>query len=529
VVLACRSYAEVGITWDEPPQLDNGNWVVSWYTSGFTDTRVIKGPISRYGGLFDGLASVAQHVSALGPYETKHLLTALMAVLGIVAAWKMAARLRDSRAGFIAASLLALTPAWIGHGMFNPKDIPFGTCVAWGFYALLLLVTGPMPVAWRTVLGCGLAIGAALGVRTIGMFLFGYFVVAALARVLLTRFTHEAASEQPLSRLLRQTAPRVVVGSALAWLIMLAAWPWAQHAPLSRPLRATLQAAHFVWNGKMLFRGEVLHSTALPGSYLPTWFAITLPDVYFVALGCGLFLLLRALGGGRPEVADSPSQPQTIPPLLRRFGVVCLVTTVAAPLLTASITRPALYDAHRHFLFILPGLAAVSGIALADFLGAAGLPAWLRTTTGVSCLGLLALTAIDVAQLHPYEYSYFNRSFGGLPRARGEFETDYWAVSYKEGVAWVVDNVPSTQAQRVRMCSCGTVAEINYYLAEAKASARFEVVKNAADADVFLAITREGCTRANGAIVHVVERQGVPLLYVIRRPHSSTTSTKDGA
>ena len=59
---------------------------------------------------------------------------------------------------------------------------------------------------------------------------------------------------------------------------------------------------------------------------------------------------------------------------------------------------------------------------------------------GWACLVVAAgTTLVDVARLHPYEYAYFNRSFGGLPAAAGRFETDYWGVAYKEGFEWLVN------------------------------------------------------------------------------------------
>jgi hypothetical protein len=36
-------------------------------------------------------------------------------------------------------------------------------------------------------------------------------------------------------------------------------------------------------------------------------------------------------------------------------------------------------------------------------------------------------------------------------------------------------------------------------------------------ADIFLASTRSDCHKTAGEVLHVVERMGVPLLYVIRK------------
>jgi len=39
-----------------------------------------------------------------------------------------------------------------------------------------------------------------------------------------------------------------------------------------------------------------------------------------------------------------------------------------------------------------------------------------------------------LAQLHPYEYTYYNSLIGGTGRAFRNYETDYWLTCYKEAV-----------------------------------------------------------------------------------------------
>ena len=98
------------------------------------------------------------------------------------------------------------------------------------------------------------------------------------------------------------------------------------------------------------------------------------------------------------------------------------------------ITRPALYDGLRHFLFVFPPLAALAGIAVSGFIAAEAIP-WIARAAGVGVLLVAAgTTVVDVTMLHPYEYAYFNRSFGGLPAAEGRFETDYWGASLQRRI-----------------------------------------------------------------------------------------------
>jgi hypothetical protein len=507
-ILAFVFCRDIGATWDETPQSQYGDEILAWYRTAFSDRRATGGNLSRYGGLFEACAQLIVRFSNLGTFETRHLLTSLLAVLGVVGTWKIAARLGGTRAAFLAALLLAITPAWFGHGLFNPKDIPFATAATWVVYATVLVSTGPIPLPWRTAIVAGLATGAALGVRCGGMFMLGYPILACLARIALVDRRREMQGNAPSSsRLLRMAAPRLLLSVTIAWIVMVVAWPWAQHAPLSRPLRAAQAALHFGWNGVMLFEGKQLHSTALPWSYLPTWFAITLPDGYFLGFVCGLARLGWMLRRGSFD-------------RVRSLGIASVMVAATLPLLVTVVTRPVLYDAHRHFLFLMPPLAAGCGIGLSGFLDIAQLPLIVRTSVAALFATLTALTALDMVQLHPYEYVYFNRLSGGLRHALGRFETDYWGASYKEGLDWVVEHVHTRSGKPLRIANCNGSDELGYYLASSQhAAAQLHPVKGADEADVFLATTRFNCHKIHGNVLHVVERLGVPLLYVIEPWH----------
>ena len=44
----------------------------------------------------------------------------------------------------------------------------------------------------------------------------------------------------------------------------------------------------------------------------------------------------------------------------------------------------------------------------------------------------LASPVIEMARLHPYEYTHFNRIAGGVEGARDRYMLDYWALSFKQ-------------------------------------------------------------------------------------------------
>jgi hypothetical protein len=293
---------------------------------------------------------------------------------------------------------------------------------------------------------------------------------------------------------------------------MISAWPWAQLDPISRPLEAIFAASHFNWAGDTLFEGQRIAATQLPARYLLVWFGITLPEVYWVAAGAGLAMIVLAFRTrATPRTSELP----------RSVGLGLLVFSVLLPLTAALITRPTLYDAHRHFLFLFPPLAALAGIAIAAFSSDSRI--WKSVRASVAGAWLLAalLVSIEIVQLHPYEYVYFNRAVGGLPGAVGRYETDYWGASYREGLAWVVRHVHQARPLRLAACDSSSAGRLYYYLQRwPGAAARFSLVDAPQSADLYLAVTRLDCHRRVPAeVLHVIERQGAPLLYVLHPTH----------
>lgn len=134
-------------------------------------------------------------------------------------------------------------------------------------------------------------------------------------------------------------------------------------------------------------------------------------------------------------------------------------------------------------------------------------------------IALACVTTYDMWSLHPYQYVYFNRLAGGLPRQGTRFETDYWATSYREGFAWVVNNVDVGGTKRINVASCDGDNQIRYYRRQWD-QRRFVVPRNSDDAEIYLAFTRGRSGNASGEVLHTVERQGVRLLSVLRRSRS---------
>jgi hypothetical protein len=501
VVLAAATFLDYGLTWDEQNLVTYGQKLVRWYATLGGDVGATGwGDHHYYGGLFELVAHGAGRLSPLGLYETRHLLNTAFGALALAAAFGMGRALAGPLGGFLASLFLLIHPVFYGHSFNNPKDIPFAALYP---VALLLAVKAVLQPRWSRIAGAaavGAAIGLALGVRVGGLILIpcvaALWIVTAIAR----------------RRALAAVALRIGVVVIVAWTVMVALWPYAQLDPWRHPFTALRTFQGFHADYRSLFEGQLLRADELPRHYLPKWLAITWPDAYFVALPLGLILpsavLLRR---GAPRRRRE-----------RALVAVWLGAATALPVLWVVLARPPLYDGMRHFLFVLPGLAALAGVGTA--LGFRELRrAWARGIAGGVLLLLLAGTVRDMIELHPYQSVYFNRLIGGLRGADGRYETDYWGNSYKEAVEWVVEHYQGSYRRPLRVANTSKCFLTDYFLQRGDRRGRFDSVCDDAGDGPNLVLTTTRQRRHQdipGALVHLVSRLGVPLCYVfqVRRP-----------
>ena len=236
--------------------------------------------------------SCVAKISPLGLFETRHLLIACVGLAGIVGTGMMAAEVAGPRAGILAGAMLALTPAWIGHAWFNSKDIPFATAATIATWFATRIAVRGVPPRVVDILGSRNRHWRRAG-HSCGRIFPGGVSALPLA-CWESQPSSRGATLDALRRTARVTALRFLALIPVAWLLMLATWPWAWSAPIVAPVVAMKFASRFPFDGTTLFRGELLKPTAVPASYLPTWFAITTPEFYAVAFAMGLVALAAA-------------------------------------------------------------------------------------------------------------------------------------------------------------------------------------------------------------------------------------------
>jgi hypothetical protein len=511
LVLVIVTFTDYGVTWDEDVHDWYGIFVLRYYLSFFTDLTALQwGDLYNYGAVFDLAAAVLNHLSPFGTYETRHLLNGVVGVIGIVGVWKLGRALGGPRAGFIAALFLMLTPNYYGQMYNNPKDVPFAVGMAWAMYYLVRIVPALPRPPWPLIAKLGIATGLALGVRVGGLLLFGYLGLVLLLFVLwrgLERRSLGVVVAESWTSFWRVLLPVV----ALAYPVMLLFWPWAQQAPFSNPLKTLAYFSHEIFPFRTLFAGRYFPATDLPWAYLPTYIVLALPELILLLLAAApiVALVVAWRRGWRLE------RTQSLQLFILGFAIVF-------PVAYAVAIKAVLFDGMRHFIFVLPLIAALAAV-LAD----RGLDALQRGTRVHPALrggayGVLALYGLwhvgVMARLHPDEYVYYNGFIGGVEGAAGLFKLDYWANSYAEAVGGLEDHLRAEYGadfmnHDFTVAVCGPPNSAAYYF-----PSNFIFDDNREEAEFFITFTKDDCNKSvTGKVIYRVERMGTLLSEVIDR------------
>jgi hypothetical protein len=417
-LIASLTFRDYGLGWDDYTHAEYADLLLRMYGSGFKDTAALSfANLYMYGGGFDMAAALLHKVIPLELFETRRLLGAVVGITGLAVTWRLGRRVGGPFAGLATLLLLVLCPTFYGHMFMNPKDAPFAVAMVILMLGLVRLAEEYPSPSPRTILIVGLGAGLSVGSRILGGLALIYAVVGFLPLFFEEIHTHRA---RDAVRRFAHVVYMLLPGLILGYLVMGLIWPWSIMEP-GNPFQALTYFSHFFekpW--KEMFDGALVSVPDMPWSYLPTLFALQLPEVLLALAIAGVVGALMSLSR-----KDVPARRKTI--------LLMLTLAATLPLVVAMVKRPALYNGIRHFIFVIPPMTVLAGTAFAWLMN------WLRehhrswqpAAVAVFAFGLL-LPMGEMIRLHPYQYTHFNHIAGTVRSADNLFMLDYWGLALKQ-------------------------------------------------------------------------------------------------
>jgi hypothetical protein len=496
-VVAAATFRDYGLGWDDYTHSQYGALLLAFYDSSFADTRALHFVnLYMYGGGFDMAAALAAKVLPFTLFETRRLAGAVVGLVGFVLIWRTGRRLGGPYVGLAALVALLMTPHYYGHVFINAKDAPFAVAALALLYAFVRAIDEFPKPSWFTVAIFGVGLGVAFGTRILA-------VVTALAFVaaLVFLFGSDARRDgvATAARSLWQFVLRLLPAAALGIAIMGLLWPWSVLSPLN-VFEAIEYFRHFFekpWDE--LYEGRLISVPDMPASYVPHLFALKLPEGLLIFATVGAALALWRIAGRTGT--DSKTA---------RANLLVVLLAAVLPIGIAVVTRPAGYNGIRHFLFAVPPLALLAGLAVPWLIDEAR----RRSKRALIAVVLLAAAAIldpvvAMVRLHPYEYTYFNLLAGGERGARKNYMIDYWGLSFKQAGEALRGWLEATggkppQGRRWKVAVCGPHPPARIALGDG-----FELTWDPKGADFAMALGEFYCARIDAPVIATVARAGV--------------------
>ena len=388
-------------------------------------------------------------------YLARHVLTHLFFLIGGFCCYLLALRLSSDRlVALLVMLLFLLSPRLYAHSFFNSKDGVFASAFV---MALLFASRAFDKGSLGNYRGCGAMAGLLIHLRIMGAVLFA--VVLVFRAWAWFRAGGGAA---------RRRAAATIGGFALWGVVVLfISLPYLWEDPVGR----------FAEYWTTLSDLPFAHSAAPPWDYMLRWFAISQPPVTLVLglLGMGALGLAaggvfrRGAGGARPDAAWGRRE--------LHFGVL-LAACFALPSVAFALLRPSIYNDWRHFYFLHGPFCLLATFAL---MGLRQLPVrelrkeWVGSAVCALTAAGLGVAAIEMAQIHPHQYLYFNfladrKTPEGL---HARYEMDYWRLAMRQGYERALRQAPSSPAINLKFFrSKGVLLVPNAEILPAPARAR---------------------------------------------------------
>jgi hypothetical protein len=433
-----------------------GAWVIGgtldehlhvWHLEDYFETGVysssVYGPVTSLLGhaanVLLGLEQWGAPVMTAEAYAVRHVVIAGIGLAGLAAVLLLGRIVFKSWGwGVVSAACLASLPLWVGHSMFNVKDISVATGYTMATAALVLVLSREWSAAGRVFGSVALFSAGTLlaaGTRPAAFALIG--ASALLALVLWVAIDYRRWSYRLRWIVLGIATLVLAAGSVL--LVPLAS------SPLAESLERSVD---FPWGGWNLYGG--VRADSQPGLLvvLGAFFA-RVPILFTIFLVAGT--LFGLILGVRALIHTRSLSFQTV-------AFVLIAAQAFGAFIAVGLLDVAVYYGGRQIIFVLPALAVLAAWGIRELVIALTLHSpssrITRTVVGVVAATGFVIPLSDQIALFPYNYTYLNVVAQGQG-VTGYWETDYWNASIREAVSHVAPDDPAT---------CRSVGDLNINL-----------------------------------------------------------------
>ena len=415
-----------GISGDEHLHYTQSVYVYDYFASLGKDTAALNTPhthLKYYGQSFDNATTILiRWLNIDDIFLFRHIANSLAGWLTVIITALFAVWLAGYGAGILVILLFALSPTFLGHAQNNLKDIPFALSYISALFFTQRFLFNENKSKVRDAILLTASIAFSISIRPGGLLLICYLFFFLLLCFLYKYYKNNQFD----SVLFRKKLVRSLLISIAAWLFSLLLWPYAQLNPITNVWKSYVVMTRFPTTLMQLFEGKMEWSDLMPWYYLPKYMAITIPIIVFTGLAAFTVLFKKIIN----------------PDNLLKYGF--LAFAILFPIIFVIWEESNLYGSWRHFLFVYPVIILLAAVGFSALLKL--LKKKFLVFAAVAGMVLLSVHPVKfMVQNHPFYYLYYNQFVGGLKGAYGNYETDYYYHTMRQGSEWLINDLKNNK------------------------------------------------------------------------------------
>ena len=464
-------FKDYGISWDEHRSRINGLMAANYVVKG--DQRLFAYDDRYYGTAFEILLFGIERILDLTKnsrtvFLMRHLVTFLLFYTGVLFFYLLCKyKFNSWKIGLLGSLFLILSPRIFAHSFYNSKDIPCLVMFIISMYTLIrYLDKKTLSKATFHALSCALLID----IRIMGIIVPFFTLIFLISDLLIIRK--------------EKVEHKKIIASFFIYIVLLIFftvlfWPLLWKNPFYHFINAFKLMSRFQrWDSYVLYLGDYVRAVNLPWHYIPVWMIITTPVFYTFCFFIGCFVSIKLL-------LRNPIQFY----LSKRNDFIFLLWFFL-PLVVVIGIRSVLYDGWRQMFFVYPAFLMLSMAGLTSLfefikLKFQGLSYKIMNVTFVFIIAFsLISTTQFMVRYHPYQNVYFNKLAGrNMNGVKNNFELDYWGLSYRQALEYVLRN---DKSKVIKVYVANFPGKANLHILPSDDRNRLMYVENPNEAKYFL-------------------------------------------
>ena len=287
-------------------------------------------------------------------------------------------------------------PYLLGHGFYNPKDVPF--LFAWLLSTYISLnifikILKNQVVLFSSIFLISLSTAFLLSIRISGILIFFQYFITLIITI--------TAGKIPIVKIGKLYSFKIFLFILFTFVLTFLFYPIFWIDPFNI-LHSINQMREIPYGVCTLTLGNCMDALNLPSSYILIWLFFKLPVLALVGLLLFPFV--------EKKIFSNPERQVTL-------GSLILSSIIIVFLLIFFNVN--LYDELRHILFLIPLIIIISFSTIYFFSK--------KLLLFIAFLSIFSF-GIQNINMYPYQYTWFNLSSNFI-NINNNFELDYWGVS----------------------------------------------------------------------------------------------------